>query len=72
MPNWAKVLDWSKMVMNKENKNEVCNAIEYLPELYDLLCTFQKDQVPKMNKSTKDIAEKRPRMSCEVGSNTND
>ena len=24
------------------------------------------DQVPKMNKSTKDIAEKRPRMSCEV------
>ena len=24
VPNWAKALDWSKMVMNKENKKEVC------------------------------------------------
>ena len=34
MPNWAKALDWSKMVMNKEKKTEVCNAIEYILTLY--------------------------------------
>ena len=28
VPNWAKALDWSKMVMNKENKKEVCTGMQ--------------------------------------------